>query len=101
MMKNNETNNIIKNRAQVNKINNISNLNNAPNKLYENDEKTVKETFILFFKYIWYLIKCKKDYPAFSYYEKFRARLISEETLIQSYLNIQQISNINNVDKPA
>ena len=96
----NVTNNIIKNRVEANK-NDISNFNNSPNKLYENDEKTVKETFILFFKYIWYLIKCKKDYPAFSYYEKFRARLISEENLIQSYLNIQRISTINNVDKPA
>ena len=100
MMNKNVTNNIIKNRAEAN-INDISNLNNPPNKLYENDEKPLKETFILFFKYIWYLIKCKKDYPAFSYYEKFRARLISEENLIQSYLNIHRISKTNNVDKPV
>ena len=83
----NVTNNIIKNRVQVN-INDKSNLNNNSSspKLYENDEKTVSKTFSLFFSYIWYLIKCKSDYPTFSYYEKFRSKIISEEISFRAIL---------------
>ena len=91
----NVTNNIIKNRVQVN-INDKSNLNNNNScpKLYENDEKTVSKTFSLFFSYIWYLIKCKSDYPTFSYYEKFRSKIISEENIIQSHFDLLNISKI-------
>ena len=98
----NNENNVAKHNIKNNpeaSINDKSLIKYSRNKLYEGNEKTCGKTFSLFFNYIWYLIKCKKDYPKFNYYEKFRAKLISEENIVQCYFDILQISKINNIEK--
>jgi hypothetical protein len=50
-------------------------------------------------KYILYLICCGKNDPKISYYETFRAKLISEENIIQNYLDIYRLLKVNNIPK--
>ena len=51
------------------------------------------------FKYIWYLIRCGKNNKKIAYYEDFRAKLISEENIIQSYLDVYRLLKENNMQK--
>ena len=51
------------------------------------------------FKYIWYLICCGTNDKKISYYEDFRAKLISEENIIQSYLDVYKLLKTNNLPK--
>ena len=52
-----------------------------------------------FYKYISYLIYCGKSNPTFFYYESFRAKLISEENIIQSYFDLFQLFKIHHIQK--
>ena len=66
----------------------------------ENDDKSNQESIVnSFYKYISYLICCGKNNPTFLYYETFRAKLISEENIIQSYLDLFQLFKIHNIQK--
>ena len=50
-------------------------------------------------QYIWYLICCKRNNSNISYYENFRSKLISEENIIQTYLDIYQLMKTNSIYK--
>ena len=41
-----------------------------------------------------YLICCKKKKPNISYIEEYREKIISEETIIKSYLDLYQINSL-------
>ena len=51
------------------------------------------------FNYMHYLICCQRNNPKISYYEDFRAKLISEENIIQSYLDVYQLQKAYNLPK--
>ena len=51
------------------------------------------------FKYIWYLICCGTNDKKIAYYEDFRAKLISEENIIQNYLDVYRLLKANNLQK--
>ena len=51
------------------------------------------------FKYIWFLISCRTNDKKIAYYEEFRAKLISEENIIQSYVDIYKLLNNNNLKR--
>ena len=48
-------------------------------------------------QYIRYLICCRRKDHKILFYEDFRAKLISEENIIQNYLDIYQLLRINNI----
>ena len=94
------TNNIKKNNYELN-IDDKTNCNYSNNKINENDDKTTKEENLnSFSKYICYFI-CGNNKPTFSYYETFRAKLISEENIIQSYFDLFQLFKMNNIQKKS
>ena len=47
------------------------------------------------FSYIKYMILCGKNNPKISYYEDFRTKLISEENIIQNYIDIYNLLEEN------
>ena len=47
------------------------------------------------FDYLCYLIQCKKIQSQIKYYEDFRKIIISEESMIQNYLNINKLFEFN------
>ena len=63
---------------------------------FDNDKPIRKQNFT-WFKFIWYLICCKRNNPKMFYYEEFRSKLISEENIIQSYLDIYKLLQLHNM----
>ena len=63
------------------------------------DSKPIEKQNFTWFKYIWYMICCGRNDKKIAYYETFRARLISEENIIQNYLDIYKLLKINNIPK--
>ena len=57
------------------------------------DKPTEKQNFH-WLQYIKYMMYCSNKNKAISYYEEFRAKIMSEENLIQNYLDLYQIFNI-------
>ena len=51
------------------------------------------------FSYIKYIVLCGKNNPYISYYEDFRAKLISEENIIQNYIDIYNLLDVNKIRK--
>ena len=45
------------------------------------------------FQYIKYMIYCSRNSPTISYYEEFRAKIISEESIIKNHLDLFQFFN--------
>ena len=69
---------------------------NEENEIYE---KTInKKSDLNWFKYILFIIFCKRKNSNFSFYQEYRAKFISEENIIQDSLNINRIANILNLD---
>ena len=62
------------------------------NNIYKNDEEEIfnqpneKQNFT-WFKYIKYILYCSRNNSAISFYEQFRAKILSEENIFQSYLD--------------
>ena len=52
-----------------------------------------------FYKYIGYKICCGKNDKMIKYYERIRENLISEENIIQNYLDIYELLKLNNISK--
>ena len=61
------------------------------------DSKPIEKQNFTWLKYIWYMICCGKNDKKIAYYETFRARIISEENIIQNYLDIYKLLKINNI----
>ena len=98
------------------KINNIyEGINKKNNNIYSNPEDTegnkdnkddikdipLERQNFNWFKYIWFMICCGTNDKKISYYENVRTSLISEENIIQSYLDIYQLLKVNNIEKKS
>ena len=97
-----DSNNIINNNCKDNKNEkktvNIMDLNEIKeNEDFEN--RPLEKQKFNWFKYIWYLICGGKNNQKIAYYEDFRAKLISEENIIQNYLDIYRLLKANNLQK--
>jgi hypothetical protein len=70
-------------------------------KKYQRDEEElpIKRSSFNWFKYIRYLICCKTHDNKIRYLENIRNSLISEENIIQNYLDIYQLLKINGIIK--
>ena len=71
---------------------------------YKKSKKNKKDKFIKrskfnFCKYIGYKICCGTNDKAIKYYENKRENLISEENIIQNYLDVYQLLKLNNIPK--
>ena len=76
-----------------------NNMNNE-NKVQENEGSLgIKNQNFNWFKYFWYLICCRSNDKMISYYENLRSSLISEENIIQNYLDIYKLLKINGIEK--
>jgi len=51
------------------------------------------------FTYIKYMVLCGKNNPYISYYEDFRSKLISEENIIQNYIDVYKLLEVNKLKK--
>ena len=71
--------------------------NNKNNGLDDYENKPLEKQNFNWFKYIWYLICCGINDKKIAYYENFRAKLISEENIIQNYLDIYKLIKANNL----
>ena len=65
----------------------------------EEGELTIKRHNFNWFKYIWYLICCKSNNNMIGYWENIRYSLISEENIIQNYIDIYTLLKIHNIEK--
>ena len=63
------------------------------------EDRPIKKQSFNWFHYIYYLICCQKNNAKISYYENFRAKLISEENIIQTYLDVYQLLKTNRLPK--
>ena len=50
-------------------------------------------------KYLWYSLPFGKSDNKIDYYENFRSKLISEESIIQNYLDVYKLLKLNNIAK--
>ena len=67
----------------------------------ENESKPLEKQNFNWCKYLGHLICCKKKDKKLIYYEEFREKLISEENIIQNYMDIYKLLKICNVKKPV
>ena len=63
----------------------------------DSENRPLEKKEFNWFKYIWYLICCGTNDKKISYYEDFRSKLISEENIIQNYLDIYKLLKKNNL----
>ena len=86
-----------KNKVIINKIDQIVQIDQIDNEIKKEDKKNLikkqKQNFN-WFKYIWYKIRCGKNNPMILYYEDYRTKLISEESLIRGQLDIYRLAKI-------
>ena len=45
------------------------------------------------------MVLCRKNNPYISYYEDFRSKLISEENIIQNYIDAYNLLDVNKLKK--
>ena len=60
-------------------------------KINDLDNRPIEKQNFTWFKYFWYLLNLKKNNNRILYYETFRAQLISEENIIQTYLDVYKL----------
>ena len=65
----------------------------------DEEELPIKRHNFNWFKYIWYLICCESNDHMISYFQNIRNSLISEENIIQSYLDVYKLLKINGIQK--
>ena len=63
-------------------------------KIEDTDNKPIEKQNFTWFEYLWFFIHCKKNNKKMAYYENFRAKLISEENIIQNYLDIYKLNEL-------
>ena len=81
------------NRIIGKKILSLKNDESIKEKNDEDNSPIVKQNFT-WIKYIWYLLHCGNNNNKIAYYENFRAKLISEENIIQSYLDVYKLNKL-------
>ena len=60
-------------------------------KINDLDNRPIEKQNFTWFNYFWYLLNLKKNNNRILYYETFRAQLISEENIIQTYLDVYKL----------
>ena len=78
---------------------NIENKENLDNNDSDNKYRIIEKQNFTWIKYVWFMITCGKSDKKIAYYETFRAKLISEENIIQNYLDIYKLLKLNNLPK--
>ena len=61
------------------------------------ENSQIEKLKINWFIYFWNSLKCGKKDNKIDYYENFRAKLISEESIIQNYLDVYKLLALNNL----
>ena len=84
---------------EKNQIENLEYKKREKNDKENIEELPIKKQNFNWFKYIWYLICCKSNDKTISYFENIRSSLISEENIIQNYLDIYKLLKINGIPK--
>ena len=84
-------------RYEARKTNNLNEKNYSDQFTLEQKEEDFspfneKQNFN-WFQYIKYMIYCSRNSPTISYYEEFRAKIISEESIIKNHLDLFQFFN--------
>ena len=82
-------------------INNKESINKLETKKIEENFKPLKKQNFSWFIYFYYIITLKHTNPKIRYYETFRKEVISEENVIQNYINIfklLKVCKIENLD---
>ena len=78
-------------------------LSKEKNNNHKSDRKKIKESTkkngFTWFKYIWYILHCGRNYPKISYFYDFRIKLISEENIIQNYFDMNKLLKIIKVNE--
>jgi hypothetical protein len=64
-------------------------------------ESKIKKQNFNWFKYMWYLICCCSSNKIIRHYEKIRESLISEENIIQNYIDIYNLLKIDGINKKS
>ena len=67
----------------------------------EEELKPIQKQNFTWIRYFWYFISCFRNDKKIEYYESFRERLISEENIIQSYLDIYGLLKLNNIPRKS
>ena len=67
----------------------------------EDEGRPLEKQNFNWFKYLKYLISCGKTEKNIAYYEEFRAKLISEENIIQNYMDVYKLLKACNIKKPV
>ena len=83
----NETNNIIFTNKEL------------TNKKENEENQTIAKQNFTYFEYIKYIICCKKNNIKMLYYEDLRHNIISEENLLQYYIDIYQLLKVCKIDQ--
>ena len=63
------------------------------------EDKPLEKQNFNWCKYLGYLICCGRNDKKITYYEDFRAKLISEENIIQNYMDIYKLLKVCNIPK--
>ena len=63
------------------------------------ENKPLEKQNFNWFKYLYYLICCGRNDEIIKYYEDFRSKLISEENIIQNYLDTYKLLKHCNISK--
>ena len=95
-------NNILRQKNQIENLEIVKNsVRRTSEKKIQNDEEElpIKRHNFNWFKYIWYLISCKTSNNSISFWENIRNSLISEENIIQNYLDIYHLLKVNGIEK--
>ena len=66
----------------------------------DNSYKLIEKQQFNWFKYLGYMICCKRNNLKIQYYEDFRAQIISEESLIQNHLNVYRLLKVCKIENP-
>ena len=82
-------------QGKKNKRNESKNKKNRENK----EETSIKKQNFNWCKYLWFLISCGTSDKTIEYFEDTRASLISEENIIQSYLDVYKLLKLNGIPK--
>ena len=104
--KNNSTDNFISQKTKADKIyneyqstNKLNIVKEDKNRRKENDEEIIdinmKNSHFNCLDYLYHIIKCGKTKKNIKIYNKFRAKILSEEYLVHNNLNIQILLNLN------
>ena len=65
----------------------------------ESEDKPLEKQNFNWCKYLGYLISCGRNDKNITYYEDFRAKLISEENIVQYYMDIYKLLKVCNIQK--